>query len=942
MKQWFEFKCENFDVVLFFKVGKFYELFHMDADIGFKELDLIFMKGTKGHSGFPEVSYGKYASMLVAKGYRVARVEQTETPDMLKERNKSAGKGAASKVVARELCSIMSKGTRTFCHLDDVSLMAADSQESISGPSSLLLCIKESAIERPADAMDVVAVDSDDTAVVEYGICYVDTVLGLVTLSQFQDDFQRSRLRTMLSSMPPSEVLVEKRQDKASDALQCSPETVGAIRLANPKVIFEYLSSGTEFPVDSATVLKTLKTEEYFKSVAKGDGDETAVYPTVLKAVVRGLGDSSSLLVTLAMGGALWCLKRALIDHEVFSLGKIHAYIPPDNHMSRGTLLTNAEGNDCDDFATSDGPADQPQHMVLDAVALANLEILQNNFDKTEKGSLWSFVNKCKTPFGRRLLKSWLVKPLYRVEDIRARGAAVEELMTGLAGSAELARKVLKSVPDVERLLARVHTNGSKERAVNHPDGRAQMYEGTIYNGRKIRDFVDLINGLESLLQLEDIFGDSTVESPSLRKVLKGTSAGGQFPYVEMREILQHFRRIFDEKQAKRDGTIKPRPGLNDEYDAAMAVVKSIERELDDYLREQKKITGISDISYWGTGKDRYQIEVPMGQASKVPSKWTTKSQKKTHRRYRTAFIESKFIELTEAEDKVSVAEKDTMRSIFEKFDMERRVWSRAVLATAVLDGLLSLAIVSSAPGYVWPEFSSRQSSEKQQPFLQVTAGRHAMLEHSLVEKGAGDYIPNDLNLGGSQSAALFSQSSQSDVLPDGALSPNMLLLSGPNMGGKSTLLRQTCLLCVLAQMGCRVPAAKFSLTPVDRIFTRVGASDRILSGQSTFFVELAETALILKAATIDSLCILDELGRGTSTFDGTAIAHSVVDHLVGKVRCRSLFATHYHSLADDWAVDPRVKLGHMDCLVQGESATDQVDELIWYSCFLTNVHMVC
>lgn len=144
-----------------------------------------------------------------------------------------------------------------------------------------------------------------------------------------------------------------------------------------------------------------------------------------------------------------------------------------------------------------------------------------------------------------------------------------------------------------------------------------------------------------------------------------------------------------------------------------------------------------------------------------------------------------------------------------------------------------------------------------------------------------------------------------------------LLLLTGPNMGGKSTLLRQTCLLVILAQLGCKVPAEEMLLTPVDRIFTRIGASDRIMQGQSTFYVELAETAMILHAATEDSLCILDELGRGTATFDGTAVAHSVVHHLVSSKRCRALFATHYHLLIQDWEVDPRVKLGHMDCIVQ-------------------------
>jgi DNA mismatch repair protein MSH6 len=147
---------------------------------------------------------------------------------------------------------------------------------------------------------------------------------------------------------------------------------------------------------------------------------------------------------------------------------------------------------------------------------------------------------------------------------------------------------------------------------------------------------------------------------------------------------------------------------------------------------------------------------------------------------------------------------------------------------------------------------------------------------------------------------------------------------SGPNMGGKSTLLRQTCLIAILAQIGCFVPADQCILTPFDRIFTRLGASDRILQGQSTFFVELAETAAALRGATRRSLCIFDELGRGTSTFDGTAIASASVKHLVEKNQCLALFATHYHSLLDEWKSQPTVRLGHMECFVEeGEDGSN-------------------
>ena len=452
-----------------------------------------------------------------------------------------------------------------------------------------------------------------------------------------------------------------------------SQETIGAVRLAAPRAVIEYLRSGEEFPSDPWATVRKIKAKKYF------GGSESAEYsswPSVLQAVVSGLDDSSSALVTMALGGTVWHLSRALIDHEVLSMGRFMAYVPQDRCVSLSMSVAQADSSSEMELSDSAGsllsdanqgvqPGDSAEKpfMMLDAVALANLEVLQNNFDRSEKGSLWAFVNRCKTAFGRRLLRGWLVKPLLRPKDIKYRAAAVEELMTSLSTEAEASRKLLKSLPDLERLLSRVHTNGSKVRSQDHPDGRACMYEDKIYNGRKIRDFIDVLKGFETLLQLDKLFGEAAIESALLSRILRpplqagqtGTAAalsGGRFPFVDMKRLLKHFREIFDEAQAKRDGTIKPHRGLNSEYDQAMSDAKDIERWFENYLRDMKRETGISDLNYWGTGKDRYQIEVPMSHASKVPNKWVTKSQKKTHRRYWTAQIEQKLQELVEAEDR--------------------------------------------------------------------------------------------------------------------------------------------------------------------------------------------------------------------------------------------------------------------------------------------------
>ena len=651
---------------------------------------------------YSQVSYGKFAGALVAKGYRVARVEQTETPEMLKERNDST-KGKKDKVVAREMCSIMSKGTRTYCHLDDLSVF--DSEGLLGG--SLLMCIKERLTAAQRDDNDMIIDEPHENGenfentemVPEYGICCVDTVIGNITLAQFQDDPQRSRLRTLLTRLTPTEVLLEANHHTA--------ETAGTLRLVAPRAAIEVLR-GEEMPSAQEAIARLHK-GKYFNSSSTPAGASEGVkpWPSILDAVVSGMADGSSELVVCAIGGAVWQLKRSLIDYEVLSMGKFLAYVPPDEEVyqtaisdNNGQNASNSEngsdgnggnnGNGGENgkinpkvnifnssgglLQAAEGQGGEPQQsrMVLDAVALTNLEVLQNNFDRSEKGSLWAFMNRCKTLFGARLLKDWVCHPLYKVCDIASRTAAVDDLLSSLSTEGEAARIILKNVPDLERLLVRVHSNGIKKKglgAEDHPDGRAVMYEMPTYNSRKIRDFSDVLTGFESVLKVIALFEDSKVTSQVLKRIIKSSKScsTGKFPKEDMEKLLKYFRTIFDEKQAKRDGNIRPRPGVDPDYDQAKADIADTDRSLEEYLKEMKLKTKITDLKYWGTNKDRFQIEVPINSCNKVPSEWTTKSQKKTHRRYWTPVIEELLGNMMEAEDREKEAQKDTLRRVFEK-----------------------------------------------------------------------------------------------------------------------------------------------------------------------------------------------------------------------------------------------------------------------------------
>ncbi|KAG9414908.1 DNA mismatch repair protein msh6 [Aphanomyces cochlioides] len=819
MQQWWDVKQNNMDTVLFFKVGKFYELFHMDADVGFKELNLNYMKGEKAHNGFPEIAYAKFSAQLVSRGYRVARVEQTETPEMMKAR------GGKSKVVKREICSLLTPGTNTINFLDG-------SPVGSSTTSSYLLTIKEQV--KPE---------------LEFGVCLVDCTTGAFHLGQFTDSQQRDRLRTLLAQFHVVEIVIERQG--------VSTETKAVLTHGASHAVRTELKAGTEM-WDAVKTVREIQQAGYFEQ-----------WPETLESCLEidKSVKAEYLLAVSALGGCVWNLRRSLIDQELLSLRQFHTYYPPDTNVTgaKKAVLTQ-------------------QYVVLDGHSIHNLELLRNNYNGQRQGSLLAQLDQTVTNFGKRLFEDWLLKPLCSVDAINSRLDAVQALIPQHSLVVEL-RAILKSMPDLERLLSRIHALGIPRQ--DHPDSRAIMYEVSAYNVRKVKDFVAVLTGFHASLQVVKKLRDHS----SWKSAQILTHWLSSFP--DLKDKLAFFDHAFDQKVALKTGTIQPQANVDAEYDDAIAEVAKVESDLEEYLQEQRKNLKCKNIVYWGSKKeDRYQLEVPESAvASKQPAEYDLKSKKKGFKRFHTKYIRDCLSRLSAAEDRREAALKDSARRMFAKFDESYSEWKQAVHQLAILDCLMSLSLVSGqSEGYTRPEFVLDD-----EPFLDIQEGRHPSIASSV-----SDFIPNDTKLGKDSGA--------------------MMLLSGPNMGGKSTLLRQTCTLVLMAQMGCFVPAASCRLTPVDRIFTRLGASDRILAGQSTLFVELAETATILNHASKHSLVILDELGRGTSTFDGTAIAYGVVEHLLHNTGSRTMFATHYHSLVEEYIGNPNVVLGHMDCMVDPDN----------------------
>ncbi|EFO24929.1 hypothetical protein LOAG_03556 [Loa loa] len=881
-RQWWAAKSAYFDTILFFKVGKFYEMYHMDAVIGVENLNLNYMRGSFAHCGFPEVAYGRFADQLVNRGYKVARVEQTETPTQLESRNKI--EKANDKVVRREVCNITTPGTRTYGVLD-----GNDEQSTV-------------------DVMDTTArylyaVAERGTESVQYGVCFIDTTVGRFYIGCLSDGSNRSALRTLFSHYQPAQILYERGRVSAS-TMTVYNSTVSAV----PK---EALFPKKEF-LTSEDTLKLLADDKYF-------GKLYDKWPVVLLDMI----DRDSLIpkcnpaydaCVSALGAIIWYLRRCFVDVDMISMRRFELYKPMN--------LTGPLSHDKDEIEVGVHYW-RGRRLILDSLTLKHLNIIPpiGSMKKfaprdpiTTKYTLYNVINKCATPAGKRLLRQWVCAPVCDQEILSSRQDAIEWLSEArLKGFIDKARERLCKVPDLERLVQKIHTLGLKYRAEEHPDSRAQMFETMRYNKRKIRDLVRALEGFEHIQDLRLKFMENFGESQKPVPALLERCFGYRFPDIS--NDLEHFKNAFNRDKAQEEGIIVPEKGVIKEYDDTIYNVKECIHELDLYLNVIRRQLHCSNINFFGSGRSRYQLEIPEGIAMNLSHEFELKSSRKGYKRMVTDELVNLVKNLDEAENQLDILRRDLMRRVFADFGDRSIKWTMVVERMAVFDVLLSLTLYGQDCGLNMcrPQFIY----DSKLPVLEIKSGYHPSLAAIAASGSSFTYIPNSVLLGGNQ--------------------PSTILLTGPNMGGKSTLMRQVGVLVVLAQIGSFVPADEMKLSPVDRIFTRMGAGDRITAGQSTFYVELYETNLILRNATKHSLVIMDELGRGTSTYDGTAIAYAVLLDMATRLNCRTFFSTHYHGLCKAVQNISSIKAAHMACIVENENAEDPTMENVTFLYTLTD-----
>ena len=479
---------------------------------------------------------------------------------------------------------------------------------------------------------------------------------------------------------------------------------------------------------------------------------------------------------------------------------------------------------------------EQGRFMELDLNARRNLELTATLRGKEKRGSLLWVLDRTRTAMGARLLRSWLERPLLSVAAIRRRLGAVEELVRDAVAREELTA-VLAGINDMERLIGRV-----------------------VYGSAGGRDMASLRASLERLPGLRAQLAPLT--APLLRELAEGLDT-----LEDVYELL--CRAIVDEPpfSVREGGFI--RPGYDGEVDRLRGILSGGKNVIAEVEAREKEKTGIKSLKVGYNKVFGYYIEVSKSYYSQVPETYIRKQTLANCERYITQELKELENTVLTASDRATGLEYDLFQELRGQVGAQMGRVQAAAAAVAALDALCSLAAAAVRGRYCRPEVD-------ESGVIEIHEGRHPVVERVLKDSL---FVPNDTYMGEREN--------------------RVAIITGPNMAGKSTYMRQVALITLMAQIGSFVPARAARIGVVDRIFTRIGASDDLSAGQSTFMVEMTEVADILKHATGRSLLILDEIGRGTSTFDGMSIAQAVLEHCSRRLGAKTLFATHYHELTE-------------------------------------------
>ena len=866
MRQFWEFKSQNFDKVLFFKLGKFYEMFYDDAIIGNQILDLNWMgnDSRKLHVGFPEKVLENKAEKLVAAGFKIAVIEQTETPEEMKERFKSGDKG--EKTIKRKLCNVYTKGT--YYNFDDLNDNSNSKNENAIANNNKIIknnnknkfCCAIFCKPKDKKLDDKIIEDNLDNisrTSYEWGICLFDVTTLKFYLGKIEEDESKFIPHSQGSQTGDNSF------NKIKTILyNISPEEIICVKNNLPEAITSFISDLTTKPI--ITYIKyNYKFNELNDLCQKYFGKDFQKWDQVIYKQFTNETENHVTCVSLFL--TINYLEKLLLAENTLPSSTFYDY--------SGDISLNPN-----------------KKMIIDYQAINNLELIQTKLDprNPEAGSLVDYLNKAVSPFGKRLMRNWILNPLCDEKKINERLDMVEDFIKNDQVILKF-RNTLSKWTDIERQCTKFFrlARGTNTQAIYFED----------INRNRLKEFFKLLNFLYKCQNIFEIF-EQYIENNKFKsqELIKKLTIGEGVPDLSavIKILLNDFHMV-EIKDSKDNMVlqIESKPGVNPEYDDCKEEIKNIKKNLDDILQKEKKRLKCAIIQYSHTKNYRYELEIPESYVkNNRPEGYILTTSKKGYLRFHTKEIIENVEKLEEVEERLKEATKNLNLEVFKQFYSNHKLINIFINAVAEIDCLVTFAYISTVEHdrYCRPQFIDI-SKNNGYPYLELRNCVHPCL----VER-TQNFVDNDVILGEN--------------------GKSLIVMTGPNMGGKSTLLRQVCVAAIIAQIGCYVPAKFCKMTLVDRIFTRIGASDKLIEGKSTFYVEMEETKNILENATINSLIIMDELGRGTSTKDGKIIAKTVLYQIEHKLKSRCLFTTHYHDIIDWCQNEPKMDLFFMDSTV--------------------------
>ncbi|XP_049563693.1 DNA mismatch repair protein Msh3 [Orcinus orca] len=810
--QYIEMKQQQKDAILCVECGYKYRFFGEDAEIAARELNIYcHLDHNFMTASIPTHRLFVHVRRLVAKGYKVGVVKQTETAAL-----KAIGDNKSS-LFSRKLTALYTKSTligedvNPLVKLDD----AVNVDEIMTDTStSYLLCICENKEN----------VKDKKKGNVFIGLVGVQPTTGEVVFDSFQDSASRSELETRILCLQPVELLLPSDLSEQTEmlihrttAVSMRDDRIRVERMDN--MYFEYSHAFQEV------------TEFYAKDIVDG---------------------SQSFSGIINLEKPVICSLAAIIRYlKEFNLEKV---------LSKPKNFKQLSG--------------EMEFMTINGTTLKNLEILQNQTDMKTKGSLFWVLDHTKTSFGRRKLKKWVTQPLLKLREINARLDAVSEVLHSESSVFGQIENHLRKLPDIERGLCSIY----------HKKCSTQEFfliVKTLYHLKS--EFQALIPAVNSHVQSE-LLQTFISEIP------------------ELLSPVEHYLKILNEQAAKiGDKTelfkdLSHFPLIKKRKDEIQEVTDKIQT----HLQEIRKILKNPSAQYVTVSGQEFMIEVKNSAVSCIPTDWVKVGSTKAVSRFHSPFIVENYRHLNQLREQLVLDCSAEWLDFLENFSEHYHSLCKAVHHLATVDCIFSLAKVAKQGDYCRPTLQEERK-------IIIKNGRHPVIDVLLGEQG--QYVPNSTNLLGD--------------------SERVMIITGPNMGGKSSYIKQVALITIMAQIGSYVPAEEATVGIVDGIFTRMGAADNICKGQSTFMEELADTAEIIRKATSQSLVILDELGRGTSTHDGIAIAYATLEHFIRDVKSLTLFVTHYPPVCElEKSYSQQVGNYHMGFLVnEDESKQDPGEE---------------